>query len=203
MLTRGTSTAGIQLWGPSGSGIWSAPTVDAKRRTVVATGIPSGPPQPSSDAVVALDLATGRIKWMRQVTPGDVYISNCRPGNPSCPENNGPDFDFGSPPILAVGADGRDLIVIGQKSGVGYAMDPERDGQIVWQYRAGKGGVLGGIEWGSGVDTANAYFAVSDITLPARRVSCGRAGQRRASGTRRRPRSARSGRAATPRSLPP
>ena len=165
---RGRSSAGVQLWGPSGSSIWSAPTVDARRRTLyVATGNTySGPPQPSSDAVVALDLATGRVKWMRQATPNDVYVTGCRAGNPNCPEQNGPDLDFGSPPMLAARADGRDLIVIGQKSGVGFAMDPDRDGAILWQYRAGEGGALGGIEWGSAVDAANAYFAVSDITRP-------------------------------------
>jgi polyvinyl alcohol dehydrogenase (cytochrome) len=165
---RGVSTAGVPLWGPSGSAVWSAPTIDVARgRVYVATGNGySGAAQPSSNAVVALDLASGAVRWMRQVTPGDVYVSNCRAGNPNCPEVNGPDVDFGSPPMLTRTAAGRDLIVIGQKSGVGYALDPERDGAIVWQYRAGRGGLLGGIEWGSAVDGERAYFAVSDVTTP-------------------------------------
>jgi len=165
---RGTSTAGVPLWGPSGAGIWSAPTIDAARRRVyVATGNAySGPPPSSSNAVVALDLASGAVRWTRQVTPGDIYVSNCRPGNPNCPEVNGPDVDFGSPPMLTHTAAGRDLLVIGQKSGVGYALDPDREGAIVWQYRAGRGGLLGGIEWGSAVDGERAYFAVSDVTTP-------------------------------------
>lgn len=165
---RGKSTVGVQLWGPSGSSIWSAPTVDVKRGVLyVATGNTySGPPQPSSDAVVALDLKTGAIRWMRQATPADIYVSGCRAGNPNCPETNGPDLDFGSPPILGTRTDGRDVIVIGQKSGVGFALDPDKQGEILWQYRAGDGGVLGGIEWGSAVDGTNAYFAVSDITRP-------------------------------------
>jgi polyvinyl alcohol dehydrogenase (cytochrome) len=180
---RGKSSAGVQLWGPSGSSIWSPPTIDAKRRRIyVATGNTySGPPQPSSDAVVALDLATGKIQWTRQVTAADIYVTGCRAGNPNCPETAGPDLDFGSPPILttvfdsaqtdprqsrAAPSDGRDLIVIGQKSGVGFALDPDKNGDIVWQYRAGDGGLLGGIEWGSAVDATRAYFAVSDITRP-------------------------------------
>jgi polyvinyl alcohol dehydrogenase (cytochrome) len=165
---RGKSSAGVQLWGPSGSSIWSPPTIDTKRRLLyVATGNTySGPPQPSSDAVVAIDLATGKIRWMKQVTAADIYVTGCRTGNPNCPDTNGPDLDFGSPPILATRADGRDLIVIGQKSGVGFALDPEKNGDIVWQYRAGEGGALGGIEWGSAVDATHAYFAVSDITRP-------------------------------------
>jgi polyvinyl alcohol dehydrogenase (cytochrome) len=164
---RGTSSAGAALWGPSGSAIWSAPTVDDRRRVLyVATGNAySGVAQPSSNAVVALDLASGAIRWMRQVTPGDVYISNCRPGNANCPETMGPDHDFGSPPALArIGE--RDLLVIGQKSGMAFAMDPDRKGELVWQYRAGQGGVLGGIEWGAAVDERYAYFAVSDILQP-------------------------------------
>jgi polyvinyl alcohol dehydrogenase (cytochrome) len=164
---RGTSGAGVPLWGPSGSAIWSAPTIDERRRVVyVATGNTySGPPQPSSDAVVALDLDTGAIKWTRQVTASDVYVSNCRPGNVNCPAVVGPDHDFGSPPAL-VRAGGRDLLVIGQKSGIAFAMDPDRRGEIVWQYRAGQGGLLGGIEWGAAADGARAYFAVSDILQP-------------------------------------
>jgi polyvinyl alcohol dehydrogenase (cytochrome) len=164
---RGTSTAGVPLWGPSGSAIWSAPTIDASRRVVyVGTGNTySAPAQSSSDAVVALDLETGSIRWMRQVTPNDVYVTNCRADNPNCPETVGPDVDFGSPPMLAR-VNGRDVIVIGQKSGVGYAMDPDRKGEVIWQYRAGKGGTLGGMEWGGAVDAGRAYFAVSDIQQP-------------------------------------
>jgi len=164
---RGTSTAGVALWGPSGSGIWSAPTIDeGRRRLYVATGNAySAPAHKSSDAVVGLDLDTGAIRWMRQLTPGDVYLSNCRAGNPNCPDTNGPDFDFGSPPVLAR-ADGRDVLVIGQKSGIAFALDPARDGDVLWEYRAGQGGVLGGIEWGAAVDGEHAYFAVSDILQP-------------------------------------
>lgn len=165
---RGTSTAGVPLWGPSGAAIWSAPTVDARRGLLyVATGnIYSGPPHPAGNAVIALDLKSGAIRWSKQFTPNDVYISNCRAGNPNCPETNGPDFDFGSPPMLVRTSTGRDLIVIGQKSGIGWALDPDKNGEVVWEYRAGRGGVLGGIEWGSAADSERAYFAVSDITLP-------------------------------------
>jgi polyvinyl alcohol dehydrogenase (cytochrome) len=165
--TRGKSTAGVPLWGPSGSGIWSAPTVDTNRRALyVATGNTySAPAQPSSDAVVALDLQTGTIRWMKQVTSNDVFLTGCRAVNPNCPAVNGPDVDFGSPPMLAR-ANGRDVIVIGQKSGVAFAMDPDKQGEVIWQYRAGQGGTLGGMEWGGAVDDGLAYFAVSDILTP-------------------------------------
>jgi len=161
---RGSSSTGTPLWGPAGAGIWSAPTVDVARRALyVATGNAySAPVTSSSDAVVALDLATGAIRWTRQVTANDVYVTNCRAGNPNCPDTVGPDHDFGSPPVLAR-AGGRDVIVIGQKSGMAFGMDPEKKGEILWQYRAGQGSTLGGIEWGAAVDGELAYFAVSDI----------------------------------------
>jgi polyvinyl alcohol dehydrogenase (cytochrome) len=165
---RGTSTAGVPLWGPSGAAIWSAPTVDSRRGLLyVATGnLYSGPAHAAANAVIALDLKTGSVRWSKQVTSNDVYLTGCRAGNPNCPETNGPDVDFGSPPMLARTRAGRDLIVIGQKSGIGFALDPDKNGETVWEYRAGRGGVLGGIEWGSAVDNERAYFAVSDITQP-------------------------------------
>ncbi len=170
---RGKSAAGKTLWGPSGAAIWSAPTVDRKRGVVyAATGNTySGPDQPTSDAVIAFDMATGKIRWTRQATPNDTFLIGCRSAsnNPNCPEANGPDHDFGNAPILAAGGGsggGGDLIVIGQKSGVGFALDPDKQGAVVWQYRAGLGGALGGMEWGSAADADHVYFPVSDITRP-------------------------------------
>jgi len=167
---RGKSSAGATLWGPSGVAIWSAPTVDARRGVVyVATGNNySEPAQATSDAVLALEMTTGKIRWVQQLTPHDTFLSGCRQasGNPNCPEPNGPDYDFGNAPILAILPNGHQAIVIGQKSGVGFAMNPDKQGEVLWQYRAGQGGPLGGIEWGSAVDGEQAYFPVSDITRP-------------------------------------
>ena len=44
------------------------------------------------------------------------------------------------------------MIVVGQKSGIAYALDPEKEGAILWQYRAGEGSIWGGIQWGAAVD---------------------------------------------------
>jgi polyvinyl alcohol dehydrogenase (cytochrome) len=170
---RGKSTAGAQLWGPSGAGVWSAPTIDAKRGLIyVATGNGySDPQQKTSDAVIAFDLKTGRMKWASQVTPKDVWALGCsnrpgQPANPNCPEDVGPDFDFAASPILTTLPNGRDIIVIPQKSGVGYGLDPEKEGEIVWQYRFGRGSAIGGV-WGAAVDQQQAYFAAADYLTPA------------------------------------
>ena len=167
---RGTSTAGVTLYGPSGNAVWSSPTIDPiRRRVYVATGNGySDPPQPTGNAVLALDLDTGDIHWTSQTLPRDVYIAGCPPDstNPNCPDDVGPDLDFGNNPILTQRSDGRDIIVIGQKSGVGWGLDPDRDGAVVWQYRAGAGGLLGGMEWGSAADDQHVYFPVSDLLTP-------------------------------------
>jgi polyvinyl alcohol dehydrogenase (cytochrome) len=156
-------------WGPAGGGVWSSPTLDLKRgRIYVGTGNAySAPAAPTTDAVVALDLQSGAIRWSRQLTPNDVYVAGCGPRstNSNCVSELGPDFDFGQAPMLATVPGGRDLIVIGQKSGVGWALDPDKEGAVVWQYRAGRGGILGGMEWGSAVDADHAYFPVSDINI--------------------------------------
>jgi polyvinyl alcohol dehydrogenase (cytochrome) len=163
----GKNAAGAARWGPSGAGIWSSPTVDAKRRLIyAATGnMYTEPQQTSSDAVMAFDMDSGKIVWTAQVTPRDVFVTGCggRPG-PNCPprEELGPDFDFGNSPMLVTLPGGRDLIVIGQKSGVGWALDPDKRGAIVWQYRAGRGSALGGMEFGSAADSERAYFPVAD-----------------------------------------
>jgi polyvinyl alcohol dehydrogenase (cytochrome) len=166
----GVNSAGALRWGPSGAGVWSAPTVDTKRGLLyIGTGDNySLPATATSDAVVALEMKTGHIVWFQQMTPGDVYTSGCRERNANCPANNGPDYDFGSSTILVRSASGRELLVSGQKSGVVYALDPDQRGKIVWQTRVGKGGTDGGIEWGMASDGQAVYAAVSDLGSIAR-----------------------------------
>jgi polyvinyl alcohol dehydrogenase (cytochrome) len=167
---RGKSSSGVTLYGPAGASIWSSPTIDTKRGLVyVGTGNTyAGVAAPASDAVVALTFS-GSIKWIKQLYPKDVFITGCRAKsqNPNCADQSGPDYDFGNSPILTALPNGKSAIVIGQKSGYGWALDPDKEGEVLWQYRAGAGGALGGIEWGSAVDDEHAYFAVSDIFSPA------------------------------------
>ena len=90
---------GVQLWGPSGAGVWSSPTVDLKKRAVyVTTGDSySDPVARTSDAFLAFDLETGKLLWSRQMTANDAFTIDCaRPVKTNCAEANGPDFDFGS-----------------------------------------------------------------------------------------------------------
>jgi polyvinyl alcohol dehydrogenase (cytochrome) len=158
--------AGAQLWAPSGVAVWSTPAIDARRNTLyVTTGNNyTDPATRLSDAFLAMDLNSGKILWSRQMTPRDAYTSACRlPDKTNCAESNGPDFDFGSSPILVTLANGKRALVAGQKSGVVYSVDPDNQGELLWQTRVGKGGTAGGVQWGSAADQNNLYVAVSDV----------------------------------------
>ncbi|HLH43658.1 MAG TPA: PQQ-binding-like beta-propeller repeat protein [Bryobacteraceae bacterium] len=160
------SKTGVQQWGPSGAPIWSSPAIDPRRNALYAsTGDNySDPPTRSSDAFIALDLSTGRILWTRQMTAGDAYTAACRlPDKSNCPDSNGPDLDFASPPILLTLSNGKRALVAGQKSGVVHALDPDQQGELLWSTRIGQGGTMGGVQWGSASDGSNVYVALSDI----------------------------------------
>jgi polyvinyl alcohol dehydrogenase (cytochrome) len=166
---RGKNKDGIQMSGPAGGGIWASPTVDTKRGAVyVATGNGyADPPQKMTNAVVAMDVQTGAVKWVRQTTPNDSWTLGCapkNPDNPACPETLGPDHDFSASPSIAT-VNGRDLLVLPQKSGIAWAIDPDKNGEVVWQRRIGVGSGLGG-QWGGAVDGQQAYFGVSDMLSP-------------------------------------
>jgi len=163
----GRNAAGTQLWGPSGASVWSAPTIDRKRRALyVGTGNAyTTPASETTDAIVALSVDTGARLWVRQLTPKDAWVVGCTAGSPghaNCPQEPGPDFDFGSSPILRTLPDGRDVIAVGQKSGVAWGLDADKQGAILWERRVGRGSAGGGIVWGSAADERHAYFAVSD-----------------------------------------
>ena len=163
----GKNAAGTTLLAPAGVGIWSSPTVDHKRGVIyVATGntYAGTAAEPTSDALIALDPKTGEIKWTRQFTTGDVF--GCRSGSANCLEKSGPDFDFGTPAMLVTRKDGKDLVLLGQKSGLAYAVDPDKQGELLWQYRAGEGSIWGGIQWGMSSDGEQLYIPVSDIRTP-------------------------------------
>jgi polyvinyl alcohol dehydrogenase (cytochrome) len=161
---RGKNATGVERWGPSGGAIWGAPTIDPARRALyVTTGNNySGPPASTTDAVIAMDLETGRIRWTYQPTPNDVFVGGCKQENPAdsnCPSRLGPDLDFSISPVLARTSTGRELVIVQQKSGMAYALDPDT-GTVVWQYRTSPGSGLGG-QWGAAADDRQVYFGVN------------------------------------------
>lgn len=161
---------GTQLRGPAGAAVWHAPTIDPATGTIyVATGDGyTHPAAATTDAILALDLKTGAIKWSRQMTEGDAWNMACGSPNPiNCPEPEGPDFDFGQPPILLSLPGGGRALVVGQKSGQVHALDPDAQGRVLWSRQVGRGGMLGGFEWGSASDGRTFYAPLSDLAFKA------------------------------------
>src|SRR5207247_9727223 len=83
----------------------------------------------------------------------------------SCPNEDGPDYDFGSSAILTRLPVGRDILLAGQKSGMVYALDPEKKGELLWSVRiasrAPNVGPSVGVQWGMSTDGQNVYAPTS------------------------------------------
>jgi polyvinyl alcohol dehydrogenase (cytochrome) len=168
-----TSSTGVKQRGPSGAPIWAIPLVDeARNRVIVATGENTSHPATStSDAVIALDLDTGREVWKFQAMALDVWNEGCTSNKassgPNCPWNVGADagagrdFDFGAGVTLAKGAGGKDVVLAGQKSGDVWALDAAT-GVKLWNVKFGDGTALGGIHWGITTDGERVFAAVND-----------------------------------------
>jgi polyvinyl alcohol dehydrogenase (cytochrome) len=161
----GKTSIGTPQYAPAGAAVWNSPTIDRQKGVLyIGTGNSyTGPAVKTSDSVIAMDLKTGKIVWWNQVTGGDAFLVGCRAGLENCPKELGPDHDFGNAPILRTLPGGKRIIVIGQKSGTVWGLDPDAQGKVLWQFKAGKGGALGGIEWGSAADDTAAYIPVSDV----------------------------------------
>lgn len=163
--------ATTQLMAPSGASVWGTPMVDAERKQVlIGTGQNfSRPTTSTSDAIIALDMGTGAVKWSFQANLNDAYNVACDapPGyDIACPaplEAN-KDFDFGAPPILAPMplSWGGKAVIAGSKNGVVYSLNPET-GRVNWVRRLGVGGSLGGVHWGMAVDKFRVYVGITDL----------------------------------------
>lgn len=164
-VLRGKNSAGADNFGPSGAPIWSAPTLDPRRNLVlVGTGQNySSPATGTSDAIIAMDTASGDIRWVSQVTENDAWNGGCSRRTANCPEEDGPDFDIGLSPVLVTARSGKDVLLVGQKSGLVYAMNPDNDGEILWTRRVGSGGTMGGVHWGMASDGDRLYVGMSDL----------------------------------------
>ena len=164
------SEVGTQLWGPSGVPIWTTPTLDpANNRVYVGTGEnTSVPATDTSDSIIAMDLDTGDFLWVYQATENDTWnlaCSNWGKDGPNCPQPKGPDFDFGGSITLTRMADGRDVLVGGQKSGVVHVVDAA-SGELIWKKKVSAGSALGGIHWGLTVANGTVFVPGADPPFP-------------------------------------
>ncbi len=161
---QGKNRAGTDAFGPAGAAIWNSSVIDeARRQLLFATGDNYADPATKlGDAVVALDLDDGHVKWSYQATQDDVWNAGCVLGTPSCTHPAAPDFDFGAGVVLAEAGGGRDLVLAGQKSGSVFAIDPA-NGRLVWSRRLGRGGAQGGVHFGLAVAGSRVFVPISDM----------------------------------------
>ncbi len=183
---------GKMVWGPSGAPIWNSPAIDVKRGLLfVGTGeATSEPAANTTDAILAIDLRDGSIRWSFQATENDVFLAGC-PARPQVTEGAPPagnasaavatagaaaparrrglncpldsvfrDVDFGASVILGRLANGEDALFAGQKSGTLWALDPD-DGKVLWRQDFGDGSPLGGIHWGIAFDGERVYAPIN------------------------------------------
>ena len=164
---RGHTASGVDKWGPSGVSVWSTPAIDAKRGLLyVGTGgNASRPATQWSDAILALDIESGEVRWSFQGLADDVWNSSCLFKGPNCPENAGPDHDFGASVIIATLKNGREVLFAGQKSGEVFALDPDatnENARVLWRNKVGRGSSNGGVHWGMTFDGTRLYVPMAD-----------------------------------------
>ncbi len=147
----------VEEYGPSGAPVWAAPTYDPERNWLYfGTGQNyTHPTTTTSDAIFAVDAATGEVQWVRQFTENDAFSAACTMflNHPNCAKPTGPDVDFGAPVALARLADGTEVLLAGQKSGDAHAMNPDT-GEVLWSRKLGRGSIVGGVHWGIAVNEA-------------------------------------------------
>lgn len=160
---QGKTSKGVTLWGPSGAVVWTTPTIDPERSVVYfGTGEnASKPATDTSDSVVALDLDTGKLKWKFQALANDVWNAACLNGGEACPEDMGPDLDFGASIILTKLKDGRSVLLAGQKSSEVFMLNPE-NGELYWRKRLSLGTTNGGIHWGMVTENDRLFVPLAD-----------------------------------------
>ncbi|MEM7359334.1 MAG: PQQ-binding-like beta-propeller repeat protein [Pseudomonadota bacterium] len=162
------NNVGVSILAPSGAPVWNSPTLDIdNRRLYFGTGENySSPAEGNSDAIIALNIDKQEINWVQQTTARDAWNVACMEfiaNKTNCPEENGPDVDFGAPPILVTAGSDKPILVAGQKSGEVFGISPI-DGKLMWRNKIGRGGNQGGMHFGMAADGDTVYVPISDYT---------------------------------------
>lgn len=180
---------GVQQWGPAGGAVWNSPTVDPLRHAVYfGTGdATTYPAFNTSDAVMAVDMDTGRVLWSYQAFKGDSFLIGCgaRSSNENCPKSVGPDWDIPAPPVLKTLPDGTRRLIVVTKPGDVLALDPDKRGALVWRVNA-TAQVVGehppgpgvrsppGFLWGPAIDDHTMYFGLTRGGMGALDIATGK-----------------------------
>ena len=179
MPTRKNSR-GVQQYAPSGGSVWNSPTVDARRGALYfGTGDAETDPTPkTTDAILAVDIRTGRRLWSYQAAANDSFLGGCSgpQRTDNCPKVNGPDLDIGNSPVLQTLPGGRRVLVAGTKDGHVFALDPDRKGKLLWTVKVLPKGArsAGGVYWGGAADGSRIYYGLSAGAMTAVELKTGR-----------------------------
>jgi polyvinyl alcohol dehydrogenase (cytochrome) len=180
---------GAQQFGPAGGAVWNTPTLDPRRHAVyVGTGdATTYPAATTSDAVMAFDMASGKVLWSYQAHRNDSFLVGCGPTAPTrsdnCPKVLGPDWDIPGSVILRTIEGHRELLV-GTKPGDILALDPDRKGALLWRKNVSGGALAGdgpafptgvrkGVQWGGAASADSLYYGLTDGGVVALRLADG------------------------------
>jgi polyvinyl alcohol dehydrogenase (cytochrome) len=179
---------GVQLYAPAGGSVWNSPTIDTQRSAIYfGTGDAETEPAPkTTDAIMALDLNTGKMLWVYQAQANDAFLGGCNGANKTenCPSQNGPDLDIGNSPILRTLGNGKRVLVAATKDGNVIALDPDNKGAVLWKTNVvpsdpnatGQNAFLarlGGIVWGGASDGQYLYYGLSRGGMVAVQLATG------------------------------
>lgn len=156
--------------GPAGASTYTPLTIDAKRGVVYATTAEeygfTGAAGPYS--VIAYDLQTGKRAWEQSFLPEpDERSRICAERVTDCRNF----FSMGTSVLIHPLPDGKDILVVGQKSGKVYGIDPNLGGKVLWSTQVSEGGDLGGVMYGLGADDKKIYVPISDVDSPEQRLT--------------------------------
>jgi polyvinyl alcohol dehydrogenase (cytochrome) len=177
------NSKGVQQYAPAGASVWNSPTIDAKRHAIYfGTGdSETEPAAKMSDAVMAVDMKSGKVLWYYQAQAGDAFLGGCTgpEKTDNCPADNGPDLDIGNSPVLHSLPGGKSIVVAGTKDGKLFALDPDKKGAVVWNTRVvdNPPGApvfrLSGIVWGGTFDEKAAYYGLTGGGITAIQLTTG------------------------------
>ena len=178
-----TLANGVTLFKPAGGAVWNSPTVDPVRQSIYfGTGDATTAPSPrTTDAILAVDIKTGRQLWSYQATENDVFMGGCNGAvkSEACPNPMGPDMDIGNSPILTTLPNGKRVLLTGTKSADVVALDPDSNGALLYRVNlvgqptgGGRGG-RGTIVWGGAASGSLAYYGLGAAGLAAMQTGTG------------------------------
>lgn len=160
----GTWPSGAKKFTPSGASVWATPVIDPRTNTVfVGTGNNATGQTDMSDAMIAIDARSGKLRWKQQVTFPDTYTAACElteVPDETCPGKGtfARDKDIGAAANL-ITVNGRTIVVVGQKDGRLHAFDA-RTGRVAWQTALVPDSPDAvGVQWGTAYDGKWIYAA--------------------------------------------